>query len=1034
MKKLLTVGTAIAISLAANQAFAQRPPMNTIIVTQVQSVASGSALHMAVNRPELNSLTTTGAVRMYNAGNNTWIGRIAVPANGADSSVEYRLFTRSTSSSQYRNPSNGTIPSSGTTVSVPLWHPGYTGKTIYAHSTWTNVTVYYNDGAGNWGHSPLMTRVGAGRNSSESRYMVSGIGVAGKEIEFVLHGYLNNVEQWGNPTAGGINNNYVTSLDGLFIQDGQIFNYVPPSTVSAPQKVSVSSWASSYTGNGIPTRGGRVYLPRGYTQNTSKRYPVLYMHDGQNVFDPGGQFGTWSADAVATAEIAGGRMRETIVVAIDNSGSRMSEYGTPEDGYTGNYYLLYVKNNIMPNINSTYRTLTNLMDTGVMGSSLGGLISAYMGFRTNVFGLVGAISPSYWYGPNFMNWINTQPTKGRRIWHYAGDAESDSSMWNPFLQTYNYYMADGYVVGDDFKELVGFNRAHDEPSWKLQLPASFRYLLSSLDDPNPLVTNAAPSTPGTVQFASGAYSVSETGGSVRVYVTRTGGSDGAASVSYATENGTAIAGSDYTAASGTLNWTNGDSAQKYFDVTILNDASYEGNETFNARLSNATGATLGSPTLTTVTIVDDDPAPPDLVITNPASAIVVGENDETYNLQGTANTLNWTDLKWTNVLTGAAGTQPIASPWTISAVPLGAGTNTIVVSATKSLPATQTNAMDSASDPAYPDGAWDDGSNGGTGFGAWDISNVSGNSGNFTAPNGWGLWSHEGGYMSEAIRPFSSALTGGQTFSVLCKNGWIWEDGGSVGIALRSSGDTIWQMFFNGGESNYNTSAGVTDIPWTDQGLDVAFTVTAPGSYSVEITPNGGAKRTYTGTYSGSIDNFRVWSYQNGTSDTNNPKRDLYINNMKLVTVGTGGEVSTSRTAVIVRPASEPEPTEHDGIPMTWWNRYGMGTNSTAAADEDSDGVSNWEEYIADTDPTDGNSYYPNMIINAEGASVLQLQAGPPTTNSRVYDAWFTSDIMSGQWTPLNVTVPGAADGSAVMLSVTNATQEGFYRTGVRIP
>jgi len=119
-----------------------------------------------------------------------------------------------------------------------------------------------------------------------------------------------------------------------------------------------------------------------------------------------------------------------------------------------------------------------------------------------------------------------------------------------------------------------------------------------------------PPTTGTVQFKSSTYSVAENGGSVRIYVSRTGGSYGPASVGYATANGTATAGTDYTSKLGTLNWSGGDAADQYFDVTILNDGVYEGDETFKANLSGATGATLGSPSSATVTITDDEAPPP----------------------------------------------------------------------------------------------------------------------------------------------------------------------------------------------------------------------------------------------------------------------------------------------------------------------------------------------------------------------------------------------------------------------------------------
>jgi hypothetical protein len=118
---------------------------------------------------------------------------------------------------------------------------------------------------------------------------------------------------------------------------------------------------------------------------------------------------------------------------------------------------------------------------------------------------------------------------------------------------------------------------------------------------------------GTVQFDSTSYSISEDGGSVRIYVSRVGGASGAASVNYATANGTATAGSDYTTKRGTLSWADGDTASKMFSVTILDDRVYEGNETFKVNLSEVTGASLGSPSSATVTMVDNETPPPGAV-------------------------------------------------------------------------------------------------------------------------------------------------------------------------------------------------------------------------------------------------------------------------------------------------------------------------------------------------------------------------------------------------------------------------------------
>jgi len=120
--------------------------------------------------------------------------------------------------------------------------------------------------------------------------------------------------------------------------------------------------------------------------------------------------------------------------------------------------------------------------------------------------------------------------------------------------------------------------------------------------------NTNPALPGVLQFSSATYSVDENGGSALITVTRTGGSSGAVGVSYATSNGTATAGSDYTATSGPLSWANGETASKTFSVPILTDSPSEPNETVNLTLSSATGgATLGSQNTAVLTIGDVPP-------------------------------------------------------------------------------------------------------------------------------------------------------------------------------------------------------------------------------------------------------------------------------------------------------------------------------------------------------------------------------------------------------------------------------------------
>ncbi|MFO0953440.1 MAG: Calx-beta domain-containing protein [Isosphaeraceae bacterium] len=123
-------------------------------------------------------------------------------------------------------------------------------------------------------------------------------------------------------------------------------------------------------------------------------------------------------------------------------------------------------------------------------------------------------------------------------------------------------------------------------------------------------TTSTTPQPGAFGLGSATYSVNENAGTVTVTVNRTGGTSGAVSVHYATSNGTATAGSDYTAVSGDLTWADGDSAPKSFTIPILDDTVTEPNETVNITLSSpAGGATLGSPATSVLTIVDNDPPP-----------------------------------------------------------------------------------------------------------------------------------------------------------------------------------------------------------------------------------------------------------------------------------------------------------------------------------------------------------------------------------------------------------------------------------------
>ncbi|MBC7884125.1 MAG: carbohydrate esterase, partial [Saprospiraceae bacterium] len=158
-----------------------------------------------------------------------------------------------------------------------------------------------------------------------------------------------------------------------------------------------------------------VLLPHDYLK-TDKRYPVLYLHDGQNLFDEYAPYGNWGVDKSLQA-LAQKGLGDVIIVAIDHGGVlRIQEYlpySTPR--YTeaeGHLYLRFMLEDLKPMIDSKYRVLTDRNSTGIGGSSLGGLISLYAGFEhMDVFGKMMIFSPSLWISEEIYRKANEyQPT------------------------------------------------------------------------------------------------------------------------------------------------------------------------------------------------------------------------------------------------------------------------------------------------------------------------------------------------------------------------------------------------------------------------------------------------------------------------------------------------------------------------------------------------------------------------------------------------------------------------------------------------
>lgn len=399
-----------------------------------------------------------------------------------------------------------------------------------------------------------------------------------------------------------------------------------------------------------------------------------------------------------------------------------------------------------------------------------------------------------------------------------------------------------------------------------------------------------------------------------------------------------------------------------------------------------------------------------LSITNPVSNLAVAYTVTNVALKGVAQTNVVGPLTWSNTLTGASGTLPIGNTWTIPSVALGIGANQIVVSA--KVPGgsgTGTIASDNVSN--YSTG-WTNGANQGTGYGAW-VFESQGQAGHFTGDKGFGLWSQASNNYSAAARPFSSALSSGQTFSVRMQNGWIWENGGSVGFALREDGTQKFELYFVGG-SNVYIGTHATDIPWTDQGVDVAFTLTGPNAYSVTITPVGGSTRTYTGTFAGSINNFRAWSANNGTTDTNNWQRDYYFNNL-IVTSPQATLLDVSAVITIVRADADTQDSNSDGIPDWWCIENGLNPEDDVGSQRTPNGYTYYEAYVLNLDPADMS--VPPFVLELTSTGPTFTAPG----DARKYVYQFTPDLsqeFEDVGEPVFVGQPMTFNGEAV----------GFYR------
>ena len=303
---------------------------------------------------------------------------------------------------------------------------------------------------------------------------------------------------------------------------GQTVDLYPHFSSRAGRVITLfASFKSTVLNN---TRDVYAYLPASYAENSDATYPVVYLHDGQNLwaalpqlafsstwnvdtaFDDaasegacssGGQVG-WAAPAPGAApatctgdgDCASGSCRtfpEAIVVAPGNTSGRIYEYTPTPDPTTpggggGDLYLQFLINELKPAVEAHFgaRARTGVENTVLAGSSLGGLISAYAGYkRPDVYGAIGAISPSSWWNNGVIigdiKLTKPSPLRPLRVYVDSGSGDADDQSDTDLLSAA--YLSVGYQQGANYTRVLQTGATHGETYWAERFPGAMQFLL-----------------------------------------------------------------------------------------------------------------------------------------------------------------------------------------------------------------------------------------------------------------------------------------------------------------------------------------------------------------------------------------------------------------------------------------------------------------------------------------------------------------------------------------------------------------------------
>jgi enterochelin esterase-like enzyme len=453
----LLVLAALMLPVAARGA--AEVPLETVRFEHTYNTTVGQSVFVVGSIPELGAGDVRRSLKLVPIGPTPdgllWRLDVAIPQGTA---FTYRFVLRDDAVAAYRDPANGSYLTAATAAATQTPSPAARDRIVYSVIGDGATEISFLELPGSLDR-PLLAVPGR----ADVRVATSFARPNGPGLDFRIFSTV-----------------FDTPRHTILHRAGALFDYVPAALATSGTIVEfalpTSLIVATRTINGVTGRGIRVYLPRGYAQHVDRCYPVLYMHDGQNVFLPGGPFGCWRAEAVADDLIRRGRIRELIIVAVDNSPNRLPEYNPdwPGGAVMNHAYNQFLVTELKPYVDANFRTFADRVNTGVMGSSFGGVASISVALEfPGVFGRIGPMSTSFSYTVLDDRLAAGDLPAADRVYLDTGDTGDGGELT---IQVRDELLETGRVLGDNLHFQIGFNQQHNEAAWNARLPVALEAL------------------------------------------------------------------------------------------------------------------------------------------------------------------------------------------------------------------------------------------------------------------------------------------------------------------------------------------------------------------------------------------------------------------------------------------------------------------------------------------------------------------------------------------------------------------------------